>query len=146
MTGPHFWKKISRVSMFQIFIYLRIDPSSIAQISDFMLVRTLTSPPKHGILKIPRWKFGKVSTLATSQRFVKNSLNEKFRFLAWIWSWKTNNLESSTSSCWRYCYDFYRFDIIFIRNYCIMQGSVGRDESSWDGPRPSTSSGRDGTR
>ena len=26
------------------------------------------------------------------------------------------------------------------------QGSVGRDESSWDGPRPSSSSGRDGTR
>ena len=23
------------------------------------------------------------------------------------------------------------------------QGSVGRDESSWDGPRPSSSSGRD---
>ena len=26
------------------------------------------------------------------------------------------------------------------------QGSVRRDESSWDGPRPSSSSGRDGTR
>ena len=26
------------------------------------------------------------------------------------------------------------------------QGSVGRDDSSWDGPRPSSSSGRDGTR
>ena len=57
--------------MFQISIYHQIVQSSIAQILDFMLVHTLTSPQKYGILRIPRTKFEKVSTLATSQRFLK---------------------------------------------------------------------------
>ena len=57
--------------MFQISIYHQIVQSSIAQILDFMLVHTLTSPQRHGILRIPRTKFEKVSTLATSQRFLK---------------------------------------------------------------------------
>ena len=104
--------------MFQIFICLPIGQSLIAQILDFMLVRTSTSLQKHGILRIPRTKFEKVGTLATSQRLLdriilKKKIHKKLRFLAWIWSWKTNNLESSTSRCWRYCHDFYRCDIIF---------------------------------
>ena len=48
--------------MYRISIYLQIDLSSIAQTLDFMLVRTLTSLQKYGILKIPTKKFGKVST------------------------------------------------------------------------------------
>ena len=37
---------------------------------------------------------------------------------------------------------YQKFKIQF-REGCLTQGSVGRDDSSWDGPRPSSSSGRD---
>ena len=96
--------------MYRTSIFLQIDLSSIAQTLDFMLVRTLTSLQKSGILKIPRKKFGKVST-----RFIALIQGSYyFRFLAWIWTRKTNNLESPTSSCWRYCYDLYRLYIDFL--------------------------------
>ena len=67
--------------MFQIFICLPIGQSLIAQILDFMLVRTSTSLQKHGILRIPTTKFEKVSS--TNLVLSRHRRDSLMKFFEW---------------------------------------------------------------